>query len=107
MRGVVVWVLMLGLAYAANAKPPSMTDYAKAYAMALRCTVYSITYKDEASAKRAFDAAIGLGKLQGFSDAKVNDDFNAAIARETVRLRQEAGYPTKTRADCKALSWAT
>lgn len=93
---------VISRAHAQTAQP----DYAQAYAMAMRCMVFNTYYKDDPHARLAFDAAVRLGHLQGFTNTRLNDDIDAAIARESVQFHQHADYRQQTQVNCRALGWA-
>lgn len=92
----------------ADASPPK-PDYAKAYDLAMRCFVVirADAPQAEQQAKPAFEAAVKLGKLRGFSNARIDDDFRWAISRENVKIVQNESYVTDTMATCRKLGFAS
>lgn len=99
---VIAGIVLATGASAESAKP----DYAKAYALALRCFVVSGWQDPGQRSKAAFDAGVKLGKLQGFGNARINADFEQAIAEEGVKLVQHADYRDGMLAACTKLGWA-
>lgn len=97
-----LWCVVSG-AGSSRAAPP---DYTKAYAMAMRCMIFSSTYKDETHARVAFDAWKRLGELQGLENARMNVDMDWAVSRETRKFHNDPRYRSQTQADCRALGWA-
>ena len=85
---------------------PVAPDYAKAYALAMRCFVASGADDPQARSRAAFDAAVKLGRAQGFENARINVDFDWAISRETQKLSRDTAYKTATLATCRKFGWA-
>lgn len=104
MRGVIVMAALVATSSAMATQPAP--DYARAYAMAARCMVFNGYINDRDYSRIAFDAWKRLGQLQGFSDARMNDDMQRAIAHENVQLHQHTDYRAQTQVDCRALGWA-
>jgi hypothetical protein len=82
-------------------------DYASAYNYALRCYVVILSNGDRAKARPAFDAALRLGQLQGFTNARINVDLDWAISREAQNMRSDSAYKARTLATCRQLGWAS
>lgn len=85
---------------------PAKPDYAKAYALAMRCFVASGGKQDQAHARPAFDAAVKLGQAMGFENARINVDFDWAISRESAKLAKDSTYREATLATCRKFGWA-
>lgn len=85
----------------------AQTDYGPAYRLALRCFVAASGEHDRVWGRRAFDAAMRLGQLQGFDNPRLNADFDAALADETPRVARSLGsdhrYYDQLKADCRAV----
>jgi hypothetical protein len=78
----------------------ALPDYGPAYRLALRCFIVNADIDDDSGAKLAFDAAMKLGRMQGFDNVRLNHDLDAATATELVRLKTENGYREHQRAMC-------
>ncbi|HEY4942286.1 MAG TPA: hypothetical protein VII56_12735 [Rhizomicrobium sp.] len=57
----------------------------------------------EAKARQSFDTAQKLGRLLGFSDDRINQDFALAQTRELPPMVTDDSYFLKAVATCKAL----
>lgn len=96
---------LCALPHAALAQPAE-PDYAKAYALAMRCFVASGGRHDETHARPAFDAAMKLGRALGLENARINVDFDWAISRETEKLSRDPDYKEATLMICRKFGWA-
>ena len=56
----------------------------------------------EADARKAFDLAVKLGNVLGYSGSRQNQDFGMAEAQELPRFVKDKAYLKQTLATCKA-----
>lgn len=105
MRWMLAGLLVLSVASGGQAAP-AKPNYAKAYDYALRCFVVSGWQNQDQRSRAAFDAGVKLGKLQGLGNARINDDFEKAIAVESVKIVQHTDYRDNLLVACRKLGWA-
>jgi hypothetical protein len=104
MQGFSTGLVAVSMVTATQAAPAQ--DYRTAYEYALRCFVVNSAYGNDASARRAFDAALRLGQLQSLSNRQVNDDLNRWTATEMVRTARDQRYREHLLGECRRLGLA-
>lgn len=87
--------------------PAQAQDYRGAYTYSLRCFVVTTAVKDQAGAKRAFDAALKLGRLQNLTNRQINADLDRSTATELVRITRDGRYKAKLLSECRQLGFAS
>ncbi len=113
---VMVAALMAPLG--AQAAPPDAQAYHKAYEYALRCfaaNAAAINRPDltngrsaaslDATGKLAFDAALKLGRLQGYDNARLNRDIDQYGHAEVAQMAKNDAYLRQALADCAKLGF--
>lgn len=96
-------ISVLSCAATVQAESRPAPSYAKAYSYALKCFVVSGADDPQARSRVAYDAAMRLGRLLNFDDARIIDDFHTAIAQESVNILRQPGYKDQMLADCRRL----
>lgn len=116
---VVAGALFVSSASAAASQPTPTTPEranALAYQQAMKCFVANGNERGnrrdagdaagaaryDALARRAFDAAVQLGKTLGYANARVNSDFAAATKRELPLIVNSNVYAREVAATCRA-----
>lgn len=101
-----VFTALLAGSVAAQGQPASQ-NYRTAYEFAHRCFVVTSSYRDDAGARRAYDAVTRLGQLQNLSNRQLNADFNHYTAYESVRLARDQRYKDQLLGECRAIGLAS
>lgn len=83
----------------------SAQDYRQAYVYALRCLAATSAARDAPGSKRAFDAAMRLGRLLGYDNRRLNYDFENNV--EIVKMARSDAYLRQTLRDCAKLGLAS
>jgi len=86
---------------------PTAQNYRTAYEFAHRCFVVTSSYRDDAGARRAFDAVMRLGGLLNLSNRQLNADFNHYTAYESVRLVRDQRYKGQLQTECRTIGLAS
>ena len=97
----------------AKAQTTATPNVQAAYELAMKCFVANVYAQGEAKdqeeavsyktkANIAFDKAVSLGKQLGYSNQRINGDFDAYRERELPRMFHETGYFSSVAATCRA-----
>lgn len=85
----------------------AQTPTFKAYVEAQRCFFATSATGDTVSARISFDAAMKLGKMQGFTNRKLNQDFDKVREMEAKNVaREDSTYLAYMLRTCRALGLA-
>jgi hypothetical protein len=98
---------MLAALAAVQSTPPSSPDFRAAYELAHRCFVVTSGFRDEAGARRAYDAVMRLGHLRNLTNRQLNADFDRYTASEGRRLARDRGYRDQLTAECRTIGLAS
>lgn len=95
------------LAFTGTAQAQSSGDgSAAAYRYALRCFV-ATGRQDEAGARVSYNAALRLGRAQGFTNARINADFADTMSTENLRIARSEAYRQQLLSECRRLGMAS
>lgn len=115
MKRAAIAVMFISACFASSAMADDGTR--QAYDAALKCFVanglVSGDFRDQGKVDQAqlfdakahadFDLAVKFGKELGYSNKKINGDFDSAKASELPRMMRDSAYYKTTAATCKAL----
>lgn len=99
-------LVLLAMPAAAMGQPTPQANRV-AYEFAHRCFVVTSGYRDESGARRSFDAAMRLGRLQNLTNRQLNADFDRFSASELVRLARDPRYRDQLIAQCRQIGLAS
>lgn len=101
------WVVVLSAAALGCANAAATPDYRPAYVYAQRCFAVTSAYGDNDGARRAFDAAMKLGRLLNLSNRQLNADFDQWSSTEMVKAARDPQYKEQLLGECRKLGMAS